>query len=47
MQEKDVNMFAMLMKIIQAPDITVSPNEITQLYNRPILPWNEIEKNDN
>ena len=43
---KDVNMFAMLMKIVQAPDIRVSPNDITQLYNRPILPWNKIEKHD-
>ena len=48
MQEKDVNKFVILMKIMRIPVITVSndviSHEITQLYNRPILNWSSYGK---
>lgn len=48
MQEKDVNKFVILEKIMRTPIITVArddvSHEITQLYNRPILPWSSYGK---
>lgn len=51
MQEKDVNEFVILEKIMRTPIITVTrdslSHEITQLYNRPILAWSNYVKNCN
>jgi hypothetical protein len=48
MQEKDVNKFVILEKIMRTPIITVVrddvSHEVTQLYNRPILPWSSYGK---
>lgn len=49
MQEKDVNMFVILEKIMRTPIITVTrddvSHEVTQLYNRTILPWRAVIAN--
>jgi len=51
MQDKDVNKFVILEKIMRTPIITVTrddaSHEVTQLYNRPILPWSSYGKNSN
>lgn len=51
MQDKDVNKFVILEKIMRTPIITVvrdtSSHEITELYNRKILPWSSYGKNCN
>ena len=48
MQDKDVNKFVILEKIMRTPIITVVrddvSHEVTQLYNRPILPWSSYCK---
>ena len=48
MQEKDVNKFVILEKIMRTPIITVTrddvSHEVTQLYNRTILPWSSYGK---
>ena len=48
MQEKDVNKFVILEKIMRTPIITVTrddvSHEVTQLYNRPILAWSSYDK---
>ena len=48
MQEKDVNKFVILEKIMRTPIITVTrddaSHEVTQLYNRLILPWSSYGK---
>ena len=48
MQEKDVNKFVILEKIMRTPIITVARDdvsrEVTQLYNRPILDWSSYSK---
>lgn len=51
MQEKDVNKFVILEKIMRTPIITVTrddvSHEVMQLYNRPILAWSSYGKNNN
>jgi len=51
MQEKDVNKFVIFEKIMRTPVISIArddvSHEITQLYNRPILPWSIYGKNCN
>lgn len=50
-QEKDVDKFVIFEKIMRTPIITVVrddvSHEVTELYNRPILPWSSYGKNCN